>query len=204
MVTEPRVLFPSITSMKTVAKALQTPPQSTLPTLPESFPGTRVVCVDFSPFLKELCIIGQLDGGCRLHHLDLATPLITWPYYVFSKCTALNATCAVSDLKWSPNVPSVFFVLHSNGDLHTFDLNRGDAAPVYSCAPPVELGFSESSSPPTKMAISRGLSAATELVLISFGDTIFKRAMPTASELKDTDLGEFLDRLITLAGSRSY
>ena len=115
----------------------------------------------------------------------------------------LNATCVVSDLKWSPNVPNIFFVLHANGDLHAFDLNRDDSAPVYSCALSAEVGFSESSPPLTKMAISRGLSNATELVLISFGETIFKRAMPTASEFKERDLGEFLDRLITLAGSRS-
>ena len=200
MTTEPRILFPSTTSMKKVAKAYQASPQSTLP---DGFSGTRAVCLDFSPFFKELCIVGQLDGGCRVHHINLATPLITWPYYVFSRCTALNATCVVSDLKWSPNVPNIFFVLHANGDLHAFDLNREDSAPVYSCALSAEVGFSESSPPLTKMAISRGLSNATELVLISFGETIFKRAMPTASEFKERDLGEFLDRLITLAGSRS-
>ena len=79
MTTEPRILFPSTTSMKKVAKAYQASPQSTLP---DGFSGTRAVCLDFSPFFKELCIVGQLDGGCRVHHINLATPLITWPYYV--------------------------------------------------------------------------------------------------------------------------
>lgn len=127
--------------------------------------GSRATHLSFSPFDSELFLVGQLDGGCRLYRLDRSTPLLSW----------LDAT--VSDLKWSPQRPSVFFLLHTNGNLHTFDLNKDDARPVHSCKLERDAKSPISTLPP-KLAIS----LRNNMLAISFHGTVFTRSLSTLNQ----------------------
>ena len=106
MTTEPRILFPSTTSMKKGwQKAYQASPQSTLP---DGFSGTAV-CLDFFSIFSRA--LHCWPAGWWLPSTPHQQPCYATYYMAllcFSRCTALNATCVVSDLKWSPNVPNIF------------------------------------------------------------------------------------------------
>mmetsp|Transcript_3850 Transcript_3850/g.11954 ORF Transcript_3850/g.11954 Transcript_3850/m.11954 type:complete len:565 (-) Transcript_3850:11644-13338(-) len=160
--TEPCVLFSSASSMRAFVRSSQ-----------KSISHAKAVCLEFSPFVETLFIVGQLDGGCRLHHLDHATSLFSWPRFIFQKRKAIEEYCfatelVVSDLKWSPHRPSIFFLLHSNGSLHTFDLNITTAGPIHSCALSQVVGVARSPLPP-RLAVSDRLAQ----VAVSFGGAAF-------------------------------
>lgn len=144
---------------------------------------TRTTCLDFSPFEKNVFIVGQLDGGCRLHRLDQPTPVFLWPYIWlpkemragFAANPSLCQTVAVTDVKWSPHESNTFFVLCSNGNLHIFDLNTNYTVPVRSCILPSELGVPFGELPP-KFSISQGFSS-TDTIVVASGRAIFVRSL---------------------------
>lgn len=169
---------------------------SDIGTRPLRTAGACVTCLDFSPFANDLFLVGQLDGGCRLHQLDRPTPLLSWPFIVPPKADTnvstarcgLRPTSMATDLKWSPQRPSIFFLLHSNGDLYTFDLARDDTAPVHSYAMSWQFDARAYESLP-KLAISCGFTPANKFLVVSFGDAIFMRPLSeSACKQRDGEL----------------
>lgn len=152
----------------------------------------ETVCLCFSPFVDTLFLVGQLDGGCRLHHLERATPVISWPRFLFQKpATTLQSLCphselSVSDLKWSPHKPGMFFLLHSNGNLHTFDLNKTTSRPIHSCTLPTRVVLA---SP--KLSISHGSSREDDVLAVCLGEAVLLRNL-SAYAVEDGET-EFFD-----------
>ena len=146
--------------------------------------GFRATCLSFSPFDGRLFLVGQLDGGCRLHQLGQPTPLLSWPVINLQEKQLAQASM-ISDLRWAPQRPSLFFVLHSNGNLHMFDLNKDCAVPVYSCGLAQELEC-PAGNPPPKLAIS----PCNKIFAVSFDGTIFMRALShsTSSQVQQLEL----------------
>tara|TARA_B100000482_G_scaffold67376_1_gene47369 strand:+ start:2747 stop:3313 length:567 start_codon:yes stop_codon:yes gene_type:complete len=160
--------------------------------------GQRTTCLHFSPFVSKVFLAGQLDGGCRLHHLDRPTPLYSWPIIVNkarSASWAITDMTMVSDIKWSPQRPNVFFVLYANGDLHTFDLDRDVTAPVQSLVLAQEFEFGLGDWHP-KLAISSGRTLATKVLAVSVGNSVFTRPLSESiARAQDGELAAFHSRL---------
>lgn len=72
--------------------------------------------VGFSQFIPELFLIGQMDGGVRLHHVEDELPLAWFenePDFV-----------PVAALEWSTHRPALFYALYADGQLNMFDATR--------------------------------------------------------------------------------
>jgi hypothetical protein len=99
---------------------------------------------------------------------------------LFQKCepgTISQSLCArsalsVSDLIWSPHKPGMFFLLHSNGYLHTFDLNKTTSRPVHSCKLPTRV---VSASP--KLSVSYGPSREDDMLAVCVGGAVLLRGL---------------------------
>lgn len=205
-VGKPRVFFASSVIMRrSIAGELNDAhdAKSEISTRPLHATGACATCLTFSPFANDLFLVGQLDGGCRLHQLDRPTPLLSWPFFEPPKVDTtqsaakrgLGPTPSVADLKWSPQRPNVFFLLHSNGDLHIFDFYRNDTVPVHSSAMIEQLDSRADKSPP-RLAISNGLTPTNKVLAVAFGGVIFMRPLSeSVSKQQDGELDSLRTKL---------
>ena len=121
---------------------------------------SAVTTVSFSPHYSAYFLAGCVDGSVRLYKDSFASPLITWA----AACMATPSTGktnldffyssnSIVQCQWSPQRPSVFFVLDSSGAFHAFDCLQDDKSPVLS----VNLGESKDRHPvPTKLSFTVG------------------------------------------------
>lgn len=192
LATEPRVYFASHDGMRSCISRESSESRETTPGVVLSCAvGLSATCLQFSPFISDIFLVGQLDGGCRLHRLSYPTPLRSWPMIESnaSKGTSgLMSMAKVSDLAWSSQRPSVFFLLHDNGDLHIFDLNDESNMPAHSFALTQHLDVRGDNFQP-KLAISSGSALASKLLTVSLGGSVFTRTLSeTVTKPKESEL----------------
>jgi len=144
-----------------------------LPTL-----HAQATCIKFSPFASDLFLVGQRDGGCRLYQLGCPTPILSWSGETESAtnyCLCGLCEMPTADLAWSTQKPGVFFLLHANGELHTFDLCHDDTMPIQTASLSLELNV-KIENLPLSLATSRGLVPGKQLLAVSVGGAIFAKA----------------------------
>ena len=137
--------------------------------------GTRhISCLKFNPFIGNLFLVGQSDSQCRLHQVHRPTPVLSW--------SLSRETCnshdpwAITEIEWSPQRAGVFFVLHSNGTLHTFDLCRDDIAPVFTLLLPDDLN-KPISTLPLRLSVVQGGGPDNQCLALTLGGAVFIRRL---------------------------
>ncbi|KAJ1458624.1 hypothetical protein M885DRAFT_513140 [Pelagophyceae sp. CCMP2097] len=204
---EPRVFYSSEAAMRLAISGAAVPkaaPRATVaetkgddappppPVAPSS--GAQATSVAFSPFAPDVFLVGQRDGGLRLHRLAHAMPLVVWP------CCAAAAPAAskkgfgsflstpVADVRWSPDRPALFFVLYETGDLFTFDLLRDDCRPSHACPLAQELGAAGGARRPPTLDVSCARGAAhRKSVGVTVGGRVFFRTLADAATVPQPD-----------------
>lgn len=89
-----------------------------------------ITCLDFNLFEPKLFLVGYRSGRVCIYNTDHDEPVCSW-----STCQTedpsrdVSAQC-VKVLKWSPQRPSVFFVLGERGMLFVYDLSENNRGPV--------------------------------------------------------------------------
>ncbi|XP_030635006.1 WD repeat-containing protein 60 [Chanos chanos] len=88
----------------------------------EGLSPVEVTALDFSPSGEPFFLAGCSDGSVRLYSIKIETPVQEW--------TGSSSGAAVVSVQWSVTRPSVFCVLDAASDLHVWDLNETDDAPL--------------------------------------------------------------------------
>ncbi|XP_054707121.1 cytoplasmic dynein 2 intermediate chain 1-like [Uloborus diversus] len=86
--------------------------------------STEIRCLDFSPCMEDLFLVGCSDGSVKLFNVKFARPLLTLPQA--AKGDPVNV------LHWSTIHPAVFCVLSTSSTLYMWNIMKDTIAPVRS------------------------------------------------------------------------
>jgi len=176
------------------------------PPSPRTFTGgnaCHATCVHSSPFLSGYFLAGYADGYIRLFNAEFETPLTTWhashAQHSSTKAKPLSEATRIVQVQWSPQRPSVFFVLDSEPCLHAFDLLQDGTAPIFS--EPIKLSEDETTATSRhSFAIGCSLSRTSFAVVTNRDNSpqyiTISRALAVARADEINEVHSFLDDVL--------